>query len=148
VPNHPSFLPRCRLVVILGRRLSALWPGAGFLLIVGAVAARGTEPASAALKTNEPNILLQQCDAMLSCETEITGRMACEDTISSTLQAIEQFKQDDPGMKLAYCAPGEISATQGATLYVEHVKTHPETALMSAEQALILALKAAYPCPG
>jgi hypothetical protein len=148
VPSHPSSLRRCRLVIILGRRLSALWPGADFLLIVGAVAALGTEPASAELKTNEPNILLQQCDAMLSRTAEITGRMACEDTISSTLRAIEQFKQDDPGMKLTYCAPGAISATQGATLYVEYVNTHPETARMLAEQTLILALKAAYPCPG
>ena len=51
-------------------------------------------------------------------------------------------------MKLTYCAPGAISTTQGATLYVEYVNTHPETARMLAEQTLILALKAAYPCPG
>jgi Rap1a immunity proteins len=64
------------------------------------------------------------------------------------LRVIEQFKQGDPDMKLAYCAPGEISTTQGATLYVEHVNTHPETARVPAEQAPILALKAAYPCAG
>jgi hypothetical protein len=33
---------------------------------------------------------------MPSRAAEITGRMACEDTISWTLRAIEQFKQDDP----------------------------------------------------
>jgi hypothetical protein len=49
-------------------------------------------------------------------------------------------------MKRAYYALGEISATQGATLYVEYVNTHPETARTPVEQPLILALKAAYPC--
>jgi Rap1a immunity proteins len=49
-------------------------------------------------------------------------------------------------MKRAYCAPGEISATQEVKLYVEYVNTHPETARTPVEQTLILALKAAYPC--
>jgi hypothetical protein len=125
---------------------------AGFLLAVGmvagTVAAPVIEPASAELKTYEPNLLLQQCDAMLSRTAEITGRTACEDTISSALRAIEPREPEDPGTKRVYCAPREISTTQGAALYVEYVNTHPQTARLPAERALIMALKAAYPCQG
>ena len=96
----------------------------------------------------EAGTLLRQCEAMLSGVAEVTARLSCENTIRSTMRAIEQIKLENPGMKIAYCAPGEISVTRGATLYVEYVNAHPETVHTSPEHALILALEAAYPCPG
>lgn len=119
----------------------------GFLLTMGAVAVVGTGLTAAEPNTNKPDMLLQQYHAMLSRKAGIVARVGCQDTIASTLRAIEQLKPDDPGMELAYCAPGEISATQGATLYVKYVNTHPQTGHVPAKRALILALKATNPCP-
>ena len=118
----------------------------GFVLIAGAAALVGPGHASGDQNPNEAGTLLRQCEAMLSGVAEITARMSCENTIWSTMRAIEQIKLENPGMKIAYCAPGEISVTRGATLYVEYVNAHPETVHGSAEHALILALEAAYPC--
>ena len=120
----------------------------GLLLMAGAVALLGTRHASGGENSKEAGTLLRQCEAMLSGEAEITARMNCENTIWSTMRAIEQIKLENPGMKIAYCAPGEVSVTRGATLYVEYVNLHPESVHTSAEHALILALEAAYPCPG
>jgi hypothetical protein len=106
--------------------------------------------ASAEQAPNEAHMLLEQCQAMLSGDAEIMARMTCENTIWSTLRAIERVRQDNPDMKPPYCLPGgrEPSIGEAARLYVEYVNTHPETAHMAAEHALILALKASYPCPG
>jgi hypothetical protein len=123
-----------------------LWPGVLFPLMMAAVAMSGSIPAAADLNSAEP-LLLQQCDAMLSHTAEITGRIACEDAIASALRAIEETERGDPSLKPAYCAPNEVSATEGAVLYAEYVNTHPETVRLPAERALVLALQAAYPCP-
>ncbi len=117
-------------------------------MIAGAAALLGAGHASADQNVNEAGTLLRQCEAMLSGVAEVTARMSCENTIWSTMRAIEQIKLENPGMKIAYCAPGEISVTQGAKLYAAYVNAHPETVHTSAEHALILALEAAYPCPG
>jgi hypothetical protein len=112
----------------------------GFVLIAGAAALVGPGHASGDQNPNEAGTLLQQCEAMLSGVAEITARMSCENTIWSTMRAIEQIKLENPGVKIA--------VTRGAALYVEYVRAHPETVHESAEHALILALEAAYPCPG
>jgi hypothetical protein len=117
VPSHASSLRRCRLVIILGRRLSALWPGAGLL--------RHAEPRGRDHGAHG-----------------VRGHHLVDAAGQRAVQA------ERSGMKRAYYALGEISATQGATLYVEYVNTHPETARTPVEQPLILALKAAYPCAG
>jgi hypothetical protein len=125
-----------------------LSPRIGFVAIAWAIALLAPGRVSAGQNPNEASMLLQQCEAMLSGNAEITARMSCENTIWSTLRVVERIKLDNPGMKIAYCAPGEISVTNAATLYVGYVNTHPETVHMPAEHALILALEAAYPCSG
>ncbi len=106
--------------------------------------------ASAEQAPNEAHMLLDQCQAMLAGDAEVMARMTCENTIWSTLRAIERVQQENPQIKPPYCLPGgrEPSIGEGARLYVEYVNTHPETAHMAAEHALILALRASYPCPG
>jgi len=122
----------------------------GFLLIATATGAAllGAGHASGDQNPYEAGTLLRQCEAMLSGVAELEARVSCENTIRSTMRATEEIKLENPGTKIAYCAPGEIPVTRGATLYVEYVNTHPETVHASPEHALILALEAAYPCPG
>jgi Rap1a immunity proteins len=112
-----------------------------------AVALMSAEPVFSVQNSNEGGVLLKQCEAMLSGTAEIEARMKCENTIRSTLRTIDWIKQENPKMKPTYCAPGEVSIAQGATLYVAYVRTHPSTVHMPAEHALIQALEAAYPCP-
>jgi Rap1a immunity proteins len=101
----------------------------------------------AAQSPNKAGMLLRQCEAMLSRTAEAPALMTCENTIWSTLRAIEQIKLENPSLKLRYCAPGEVSVARGAALYAAYVNAHPEALNMPAEHALILALEAAYPCP-
>ena len=125
-----------------------LWPRHGPLLFTAAAALLSTRLAVAEQNSNEGGMLLRQCEAMLSGTAEITARMTCENTVWSTLRAVERIKQENPKIQLGYCAPGEISIAQGAKLYVVCVNTHPEAVHMPAEHVLILALEAVYPCPG
>jgi hypothetical protein len=115
-------------------------------LIAVAVALADAGPVLSGQNPNEGGMLLQQCEAMLSGRAEIEGRMRCQNTIGSTLRAIDWIKQENPKIKLAYCAPGEVSVAEGAKLYVAYVNTHPSTIHMPAEHVLIQALEAAYPC--
>lgn len=117
-------------------------------LILAAVVAllSGAYPASAEENSNDGGALLRQCEAMLSGTAEAEARMTCENTIWSTLRAIEGIEKETPGMKSVYCAPAEVSIAEGARLYVRYVNANPATLHMPAEHILILALKAAYPC--
>jgi hypothetical protein len=115
-------------------------------LIAGAAALAASRSGLAAQSPNAGRLLLQQCEAMLSGTAESTARMTCENTIWSTLRVIEQIRQDNPSLRLRYCAPDNISLGQGATLYVRYVRTHPDALDMPAEHALLRALEAAYPC--
>ena len=124
------------------------WTGPGLFLLVGTAVLLSAGLATAQQNSNEGGMLLRQCEAMLSGTAEIAARMTCENTVWSTLRAVEQIKQENSSMKLGYCAPGEISVAQAAKLYVGYVNTHPETLHMPAEHALILALESFYPCPG
>ena len=128
--------------------LTRKWTSPGLLLLIGVGALLNAGPAAAQQNSNEGGMLLRQCEAMLSGTAEIAARMTCENTIWSTLRAVERIKQENSSMKLGYCAPEQISVTQAAKLYVGYVNAHPETLHMPAEHALILALESTYPCPG
>ena len=123
-------------------------PSPGLLLLVCTAALLSAGRAAGQQNSNEGGMLLRQCEAMLSGTAEIAARMTCENTVWSTLRAVEQIKQENSSMKVGYCAPGQISVAQAAKLYVEYVNTHPETLRIPAEHALILALESFYPCPG
>jgi Rap1a immunity proteins len=118
----------------------------GLCLIALFVVLVDAAPALSGQNPNEGGMLLQQCEAMLSGTAEIEARLRCENTVGSTLRAVDWIKQENPKIKLAYCAPGEVSVVAGARLYVAYVNTHPSTIHMPAEQVLIQALEAAYPC--
>ncbi len=83
MPSHASSLRRCRLVIILGRRLSALWPRAGFR--------RHAEPRGRDHGAHG-----------------VRGHHLVDAAGQRAVQAGRS------GMKRAYYAPGEISATQGS----------------------------------
>src|SRR5262249_47553386 len=120
---------------------SPSWPHRiAFALIAGVAALAASRSGLAAQSPNAGRVLLQQCEAMLSGTAEITARMTCENTIWSTLRVIEGIRQENPSLKMQYCAPDGISLAQGAALYVKYVRTHPDTLDMPAEHALLRAL--------
>ena len=120
----------------------------GFVLIAGAAALVGAGHASGDQNPNEAGTLLRQCEAMLSGVAEITARMSCENTIWSTLKAMDVSKTVDANFKAPYCKPEgmDISVRQGADIFVRYVNEHPELLRYPAEHAVILAIRSAYPC--
>jgi Rap1a immunity proteins len=117
--------------------------------LVAAAAVLVAGPAWAA--PQEPNTaewLLRQCEAYVAEDAENPSRMTCENTIWSTLRAMDFSKKVDPAFKPPYCKPEgtEISIREGADLYVKYVNRHPEVLHEPAEHAVILAIRSAYPC--
>jgi hypothetical protein len=119
----------------------------GLVLSAAVALLSGASPAGSEENPNEGGALLRQCEAMLSGTAEAEARMTCENTIWSTLRAIEGVEKETPGMKSVYCAPAAISIAEGARLYVRYLNATPSALHMPAEHVLILSLKSAYPCP-
>jgi hypothetical protein len=104
--------------------------------------------ASAAQQANTVEMLLQQCEAYVSEDAENPSRMTCENTIWSTLQAMDVSRKVDPAFRPPYCKPEgtQISIREGADLFVKYVNEHPELLHDPAEKAVILSIRSAYPC--
>jgi hypothetical protein len=99
----------------------------------------------------EPNTaesLLHQCEAFVSEDAEVMSQMTCENTIWTTLKAMDFSKTIDPAFRPPYCKPSgqEISVREGAELFVKYVNEHPEVLHEPAEHAVILAIRSVYPC--
>jgi hypothetical protein len=111
------------------------------ILAAGPVAAAPQAP-------NTTRELLRQCEAYVAEDAEDTSRMTCENTIWSTLKAMDFSKRLDPAFRPPYCKPEgtEISVRQGADLFVTYVNENPELLQEPAEKAVILAIRHAYPC--
>jgi len=117
-------------------------------LIVAMAAILAAGSASAAQQPNTAETLLQQCEAYVSEDAENPSRMTCENTIWSTLQAVDFSKKVDPAFRPPYCKPEgtEISIREGADLFVKYVNEHPALLHDPAEHAVILSIRSAYPC--
>ena len=109
-----------------------------------------TAPAAAHQKPNTAEALLQQCRAYISGTGEVMAQMTCENTIWSVLKTMEASKAIDPSIRAPYCKPEglELSVDWAARIFVEYVNSHPDLLRYPAEQAVLLALRNAYPCAG
>ena len=126
-------------------RLLSLLATAGAVLTAGAL---GAGRAAAEQQPNTAETLLQQCEAYAAGDAEVMSRMTCENTIWSTLKAMDVSKTVDAKFKAPYCKPEgmEISVRQGADIFVKYVNEHPDVLRYPAEHAVILAIRSAYPC--
>lgn len=117
-------------------------------LTAAAALALAAGPARAAQEPSNAENLLQQCEAYISEDAENASRMTCENTIWSTLKAMDYSRKVDPAFKPPYCKPEgtQIPVREGADLYVKYVNEHPEVMHEPAEEAVILAIRSAYPC--
>ena len=108
----------------------------------------GAGPAAAEQQPNTAEALLHQCEAYVSGDAEALSRMTCENTIWSTLKAMDVSKTVDPKFKAPYCKPEgmDISVRQGADIFVKYVNEHPDLLRYPAEHAVILAIRSVYPC--
>ena len=106
-------------------RLLPLLAAAGIAVIAGTLVAGR---AAAEQQPNTAEALLHQCEAYVSGDAEALSRMTCENTIWSTLKAMDVSKTVDPKFKAPYCKPEgmEISVRQGADLFVKYVNEHPD----------------------
>ena len=104
--------------------------------------------AGAEQQPNTAETLLQQCEAYVAGDAEVMSRMTCENTIWSTLKAMDVSKAVDAKFKAPYCKPEgtDISVRQGADIFVKYVNLHPDVLHYAAEHAVILAIRNAYPC--
>lgn len=123
------------------RRALALFPTAAAVL--------AALPALAQQKPNTAESLLRQCEAYVAHDAEVLSQMTCENTIWSTLRAMEASKSIESGFKTPYCKPEgrDIPVAEAARLYVVYVNTHPELLREPAEKAVLLAVRSVYPCP-
>jgi hypothetical protein len=108
-------------------------------------------PIGAALAQDEPNtarVLLDQCTAYLSGHAEAPARITCENTISSTLRAVEAIRSIDREFKPPFCIRGGNlpSANQAALIFEKYARSHPDVLGLSPELVVISAMKEAYPC--
>ena len=126
-------------------RLLSLLAAAGIAVIAGTLVAGR---AAAEQQPNTAEALLHQCEAYVSGDAEALSRMTCENTIWSTLKAMDVSKTVDPKFKAPYCKPEgmEISVRQGADIFVKYVNEHPDVLRYPAEHAVILAIRSVYPC--
>jgi Rap1a immunity proteins len=126
-------------------RLLSLTAAAGIAVIVGTLVAGR---AAAEQQPNTAEALLHQCEAYVSGDAEALSRMTCENTIWSTLKAMDVSKTVDPKFKAPYCKPEgmDISMRQGADVFVKYVNEHPDVLRYPAEHAVILAIRSVYPC--
>ena len=126
-------------------RLLSLLATAGAVLIAGAL---GAGRAAAEQQPNTAETLLQQCEAYAAGDAEVMSRMTCENTIWSTLKAMDVSKAVDAKFKAPYCKPEgtDISVRQGADIFVKYVNLHPDVLHYAAEHAVIMAIRNAYPC--
>ena len=99
-------------------RLPAAMAATAVILVAGS--------ASAAQQANTVEMLLQQCEAYVSEDAENPSRMTCENTIWSTLQAMDVSRKVDPAFRPPYCKPEgtQISIREGADLFVKYVNEH------------------------
>ena len=99
---------------------------------------------------NTAESLLTQCQAYVAEDSEVMSRMTCENTIWSTMKAMEVSKTLDASFKAPYCRPEahDISVREAATLFVAYVNLHPDVLHLPAEHAVLMALRNSYPCAG
>ena len=126
-------------------RLLPLLSATGAVLMAGIL---GTGTAAAEQQPNTAETLLHQCQAYVSGDAEALSRMTCENTIWSTLKAMDVSKTVDPKFTAPYCKPEgmDISVRQGADIFVKYVNEHPDVLRYPAEHAVILAIRSVYPC--